>query len=77
MTIDYSAHEIFYFVMIVTLDHDTMLQEATSYNTELKNTVRYISFPWVQGQDFLLISVLLIPLTYICSLNGTLGHQLN
>lgn len=45
MTIDYAAQEIFYFVMIVTLDHDTVLQEATSFNTELKNTVRYISFP--------------------------------
>lgn len=28
MTIDYSAQEIFYFVMIVTSVHDTVLQEA-------------------------------------------------
>lgn len=64
MTIDYAAQEIFYFVMIVTLDHDTVLQEATSFNTELKNTVRYISFPWIQGQYFLSISVLLVYLLF-------------
>lgn len=48
--------------MIVTSYHDTVLQEATSYHTKLKNTIRSISFQWIQRQDFLLASILLIPL---------------
>jgi len=59
MTIDYTAQEIFYFAMIVTSDPDTVLQEALSYHTKIKNTIRSIGFQ----QDYLLASVLLIPLT--------------